>query len=93
MALWGKTDDSNSAPKSITGDSLDDVYFVDLEEAADEDTRAKGIKNAGWIRYVTYTDAQSVTRHKVETLVSMRVSAEDAGDRDDFGPEANTAPE
>lgn len=59
------------------------VFFVDSNEATVAANKAKGITGAGWWLYRTYTDAQSVTRHKAECLVSMAALAADAGDAED----------
>lgn len=59
------------------------IVFVDAQEALVEANKAKGITGAGWWSYITYTDAQSVTRHKAECLVAMAVDAVDAGDAED----------
>jgi len=59
------------------------LVFVDAQEAQVTANKAKGITGAGWWLYRTYTDAQSVTRHKAECLVAMTVSAASAGDAED----------
>lgn len=59
------------------------IVFVDAQEALVEANKAKGITGAGWWSYITYTDAQSNTRHKAECLVAMAVDAVDAGDVED----------
>jgi hypothetical protein len=59
------------------------LFFVDSNEATVAANKAKGITGAGWWLYRTYTDAQSVTRHKAECLVSMAALAADAGDAED----------
>lgn len=87
MALWGKSDTSADAPKNATATELSNMYFVDETEAQVASNRAKGIKTPGWNTYNTYTDSDGNTRHKVESLVPMKVSAVDAGD---LGMDANT---
>lgn len=61
------------------------IVFVDSDEARTTANRAKGIKNAGWWLYSTYTDTNSVTRHKASCLVAITgaVGATAAGDRED----------
>lgn len=59
------------------------IVFVDSNEATVAANKAKGITGAGWWSYTTYSDAQSVTRHKAECLVAMAVTAADAGDAED----------
>lgn len=59
------------------------VFFVDSNEASVAANKAKGITGAGWWLYRTYTDAQSVTRHKAECLVSLAALAAAAGDAED----------
>lgn len=59
------------------------IVFVDAQEALVEANKAKGITGAGWWSYITYTDAQSNTRHKAEWLVAMAVEAVDSGDAED----------
>ena len=88
--LWGKTDTQSDAPKYLSSADADDAYFVDLGEAGVESNRDKGIVTPGWNLYTTYTNALGETRHKVETLVPMKVSAADAGDA---GVTGNTAVE
>lgn len=87
MPLWGKTDDANSAPKYLSTADAENAYFVDVTEAAVASNRAKGLQTPGWNLYNTYTDTNGNTRHKVEVLVPMKVTASDAGD---LGPEGNT---
>ena len=91
MASWGKTDASGSVPKYLETDvnntnkshDADNAVFVDLTEAGVAANRARGIKTPGWNLYNTYTTADGRTRHIVEPLVTMKVSASDAGDQAD----------
>ena len=57
-----------------------DIYFVDTTEAGIAANRAKGLQTPGWNSYSTYTDGTGATRHKVETIVPMKVAAGTAGD-------------
>lgn len=91
MALWGKTDAAGSVPKYLETDvnntnkshDADNAVFVDLTEAGVAANRARGIKTPGWNLYNTYSTADGRTRHIVEPLVTMKVSAGDAGDQAD----------
>ena len=86
--LWGKTDTETDAPKYLSDADKENTYFVDLTEAGVESNRDKGITTPGWNLYTTYVNALGDTRHKVENLVAMKVSAVDAGDD---GVTGNTA--
>jgi|TARA_Y100000114_G_scaffold40922_1_gene36426 hypothetical protein len=81
MALWGNTDDANSAPKYLNSTDKDNAYFVDTTEAAVASNRAKGLKTGGWNLYTTYTAGAggAITRHKAESLVAMSIAQGDAG--------------
>ena len=91
MASWGKTDASGSVPTYLETDAnntnkshdADNAVFVDLTEAGVAANRARGVKTPGWNLYHTYSDQNGNTRHKVEPLVVMKVSASDAGDQSD----------
>jgi len=61
----------------------DQIVFVDAQEAQVSTNKAKGLTGAGWWLYKTYTDAQSVTRHKAECLIALSVNATDSGDAED----------
>lgn len=98
MAQWGKTDTAADRPAYLETDAnntnkshdADNAYFVDLTEAGVASNRAKGLKTPGWNLYHTYTTADGRTRNIVEPLVTMKVSATDAGDA---GVTGNTAVE
>lgn len=65
--------DSNDPGDNWTGGkktAMDQTFGVDATEASVAANKAKGINTAGWVRYRTYTDAQSNTRHKAEVLVA-----------------------
>lgn len=64
------------------------IFFVDTTEVGIAANRAKGIQTPGWIKYTTYIDSDSNTRHRVETLIPMKVSAGDAGDAGTSGDTA-----
>ena len=88
MAQWGKTDTAADAPQYLEADAnntnkshdADNAVFVDLTEAGIAANRAKGLKTPGWNLYHTYNDQNGVARHKVESLVPMKVTAVVAGD-------------
>lgn len=91
MALWGKTDTANSAPKFLTTasgaspqTSRDNAFFVDTQESRVTANRAAGIKTPGWTLYREYGNG----RKSVEVLVPMKVNANTAGDA---GVTGNTA--
>ena len=88
MSLWGKTDTLADAPKYLNAEEKQDVYLVDVDEAQVDSNRDKGIVTPGWNTYTTYVNALGETRHKVENLVAMKVTALDAGDD---GVTGNTA--
>lgn len=96
MALWGKTDDANNAPKYLDknaadADAANTVYFVDTDEVQVANNQAKGLVTPGWTQYSEYTtNGGSVTRRKVEVIVPMKVDANTAGD---LGVTGNTATE
>jgi hypothetical protein len=72
MALWTMTDDDAGKPKYLTDDQKADVYGVDCGSPRYEaEVNAhKGLNTPGWVKYVTYVDAQGNTRHKSEVLVA-----------------------
>jgi len=85
MPLWGKLDDANSAPTYLSDDpnvmpqaDVNNAYFVDLTEASVESNRERGIKTPGWNLIQDIGNG----RLRVEPLVPMKVSSEDAGDSD-----------
>jgi hypothetical protein len=82
MALWGKSDDLASVPKTRADKVLNTAktYFVDTTEASVAGNRAKGIKTPGWNTFTTYTDNLGRTRRRVEVIVPMKVTAGTAGD-------------
>lgn len=88
MPLWGNTDEDASVPKYLNAADNAKAYFIDIEEAGVASNQAKGLGTSGWNLYDTYTDTNGNTRHKVEPLVAMAVTAVDAGDA---GTESNTA--
>lgn len=59
------------------------IFFVDREEASQAENKAKGFHGGGWYKYTTYTDANSVVRHKAEMLVALDVLAATSGDASD----------
>jgi hypothetical protein len=71
MALWSNTDATDSEPKNLTSTEKETVFGIDIAEAQTEANQAKGLNTPGWVKYTTYTDAQSNVRHKSEVLVAM----------------------
>jgi hypothetical protein len=59
------------------------IYFADRGEAQLVGNKLKGIKYPGWWLYKTYTDVNSVVRHKAECLVALDVFAVTSGDAED----------
>lgn len=89
MALWGKTDAELALPKYLTDEQRKHCIFVDATEAADPDTKKKGITGPGWYLYKSRKDSSGKIRHYAECLIPMRVTAVAAGDRiNDTGIEA-----
>jgi hypothetical protein len=76
----GLTISANEQPASIAASDLASVYGIDATEATIAANRAKGLTTPGWVKYSTYTDAQSNTRHKSEVLVAMSSITGDAAD-------------
>lgn len=90
MALWGKTDDANSAPTWLSAETgahpqndVDNAYFVDITEAGVASNRAKGIVTPGW----NLIQDIGNNRIRVENLVVMKVTSGSAGD---LGVASNT---
>ena len=71
MALWSNTDATESEPKNLTSAEKNDVFGIDITEAQTSENQAKGLNTPGWVKYTTYTDAQSNVRHKSEVLVAL----------------------
>ncbi|CAB4168081.1 hypothetical protein UFOVP1666_162 [uncultured Caudovirales phage] len=64
------------------------LVFVDAGEAKVAATRAKGIKNAGWWLYRTWTNADTSVAQHAECLIAMKAADVDlipgtTGDRED----------
>lgn len=57
-----------------------DLFFVDTDEAATDGNREKGLRTPGWNKYEEYTDQNGNTRRRVESLVTMKRTAAEAGD-------------
>lgn len=67
MSLWSTTD----KPKYLSTAEKALTIGVSNDEAQLAANKAKGVQHPGWVRNVTYTDAQGRTRNKTETLVAM----------------------
>jgi hypothetical protein len=64
------------------------LIFVDAAEARATETRAKGIKNAGWWLYRTWTNADESVAKRAECLIALNDASADldpdtTGDRED----------
>lgn len=64
------------------------LVFVDAAEARTTENRAKGIKNAGWWLYRTWTNADTSVAHHAECIVALNDAAAayapgTTGDRED----------
>ena len=64
------------------------LIFVDAAEARATETRAKGIKNAGWWLYKTWTNADSSVQKQAQCLVALNdanpaLDPDTTGDRED----------
>lgn len=79
----GLTVTANEQPAYVPEAQLADVFGISASEAGETANREKGIKSPGWVKYVTYTDAESNTRHKAEVLVAH---GSVTGDADSFDP-------
>lgn len=78
----GQTVYGQDSPKYVPVSDITKIIGIDQTEAGVANNVARGLNNAGWNRYVTYTDMHGRTRHKVETLVAMSSIVGDA-DADD----------
>lgn len=84
MALWTNSDNNagTGKPKHLTSAEKQNVYGVDTGSPRYEAqvNADKGINTPGWVKYVTYEDAQGNIRHKSEVLVAMSSITGDAND-------------
>jgi hypothetical protein len=77
MSLWTMTDNVNGKPKHLSENHIvnnvsdkNATIGVSAAEAADPASKAIGLTTPGWVKYMTYTDAQGNVRHKSEVLVA-----------------------
>lgn len=73
---------------NASGPNNSDLVFVDAAEARATETRAKGIKNAGWWLYRTWTNADSSVAKRAECLIALNdasaaLDPDTTGDRED----------
>lgn len=61
----------------------ENVFFVDQSEAQLASNKAKGFHGGGWYKYSTYTDVDSVVRHKPIFLAELQVLPAVSGDAED----------
>ena len=75
MSLYGNTDSNDNVTKAGRGISpssqAKQVLFIDNDEAALAENKARGLNAPGWWSYFTYTDSEGHTRHKAEMLVTI----------------------
>ena len=75
MSLYGRTDSAANVTKAGRGVAASSqaktIVFVDNQEAALAENKARGINAPGWWSYYTFTDADGNTRHKAEHLVTI----------------------
>lgn len=81
MSLWKKEDTEAGVPAYLSDEDRKKAIFVDDTEAADADTKAKGITGPGWWLYESRKDSSGTLRHYAEQLVPMKATAVAAGDR------------
>ena len=48
-----------------------DLYFIDADEAAQPENRARGLKHPGWWSYRSYTNADGSVAHHAECIVAL----------------------
>jgi hypothetical protein len=85
MSLWTMTDEAAGKPKYLsdtlrneqTVSDKDSTMGISAEEAADSGSAALGLTTPGWVKYMSYTDAQGNVRHKSEVLVAASSIATD----------------
>ena len=62
---------------------------ISSAEAAVAANKAKGVQHGGWVKTMTYTDAQGNTRNKTETLVAMgSISSDNNADDTTIGADS-----
>lgn len=75
MSLYGRTDSAANVTKAGRGIAASSqaktIVFVDNQEAALAENKARGINAPGWWSYYTYTDTEGNVRHKAEMLVTI----------------------
>jgi len=75
MSLYGRTDSAANVTKAGRGIAASSqaktIVFVDNQEAALAENKARGINAPGWWSYYTYTDGGGNVRHKAEMLVTI----------------------
>lgn len=90
MALWGKLDQADNAPKftavASTGETGVDAYRKNVEGEVEVlgvsvlesgEGNMPAINTPGWVTSRTYIDAQGNTRWKSEVLVAMSSISDD----------------
>lgn len=79
MSLWTMTDNAAGKPKYLNSDDKAVTYGVDATEESVTANKAKGMQHPGWVRTISYTDAQGNERYKSETLVASGSMGADTG--------------
>ena len=80
MSLWTNVDEAAGKPKYLTTADKAVTFGVDAAEQTAETSQGVGPQHAGWVKRVSYTDAQGNVRTKLETLVAMGSMTSDLED-------------
>lgn len=80
----GVTITGQDSPKYVLDSDVSGnlIFGVDSTEASVANNQARGLHTPGWVRYETYTDANSRVRHKSEVLVAFSSLSADANTDD-----------
>jgi len=80
----GVTITGQDSPKYVLDSDVSGnlIFGVDSTEASVANNQARGLHTPGWVRYETYTDANSRVRHKSEVLIAFSSMTADANTDD-----------
>jgi hypothetical protein len=80
----GVTITGQDSPKYVLNSDISGnlIFGVNSTEAAVANNQSRGLNTPGWVRYKTYTDANSRVRHKSEVLVAFSSLSGDANTDD-----------
>ena len=80
----GVTITGQDSPKYVLNSDVSSnlIFGVGSTEASVANNQARGLHTPGWVRYETYTDANSNVRHKYEVLVAFSSMTADANTDD-----------